>query len=81
MAQAAILPLIIAGVTAAGSVAAIASMPKAPVVPPPININQAEQNQNAQDQMLGRVGSAADMLTGPNGAQPMMPGPKTLLGN
>ncbi|WP_156428091.1 hypothetical protein [Novosphingobium sp. FSW06-99] len=81
MAQAAFLPILLAGVSAAGTVAALVDRPKAPVVPPPVSLNQAQQQQNAQDSLLGRMGSAADMLTGPNGAQPMMPGPKTLLGN
>lgn len=81
MAQAALLPLIIGGISAAGTVVAALNQPKAPVVPPPININSAQQAQNAQDSLLGRQGSAADMLTGQNGAMPMVPGPKTLLGN
>ena len=75
------LPFIAAAAAVAGTASAILNKPQAPVIPPPISLNQAQQQQNANDQLLGRVGGAADILNGNSGASVSGQGAKTALGN
>ena len=57
--------------------------PPPPAPPPPVpTMDKARQRQQATDELAGRRGRAASILTGPAGdLAPPTTGAKTLLGN
>ena len=72
---------IVSAVTAvAGTAYTIANKPKAPLLPPPVQRDDASAMLNQQDQLAQRRGGASDFLNGDAGTAPTIPGPKQLLG-
>jgi hypothetical protein len=82
MAQAALpIALAVAGAAiGAGAGAILAPKQHMPAAPPPPDRGNAAAFANQDREFRRRQGAAANMITGPNGAEAPSPGAKALLG-